>query len=309
MPVRWLITDWAHDGLGHPPPVQRRHLAQSSLIFEHEPQDMAVRVSAAMSLGELDERLRLTGQFFPLDSDLDLSLREVITHNLYGPLRLGYGGVRELLLGLSVIDGQGRNIRVGGKTVKNVAGYDLSRLLVGSLGELGFIYEVVLRTYVIPENVLAVEMQVMNLPRLDELMTHWLVGDARADQMGLIIRDGKAKLCIGFMGSLYEGTARLKYLEAFVDQAGDGGIKIETVRACSLGLDAAKRAQRRAWRRKARALVKMIVPPASTGKVCKRLLQAVDPILDERVVVEAYPVYGSLYVGGDFRPTRGKTTP
>jgi glycolate oxidase FAD binding subunit len=75
----------------------------------------------------------------------------LIASNPSGPRRAYYGGMRDLVLGLKAIKGDGAEIKTGGKTVKNVAGYDLSKLFVGSYGTLGIITEATLKLHAIPE--------------------------------------------------------------------------------------------------------------------------------------------------------------
>ena len=286
----------AHQGLGNPPPSRHVTLVDRHSLFEHYERDLSVRVSAGMTVGELRDRLRPSNQFIPLDADDDMTLREAITHNVYGPLRVGYGGVRELLLGMGFVDGNGRNVRVGGRTVKNVAGYDLTRLMVGSLGELGFIYEVVLRTYVIPETTLVVELEHTDPVGLDAVLWEWLISDAAVDQMDLVMRGRVAKLRVAFCGSVTETTSRLRSLKIFVNRT--RGMTIEKAQSFSLDQGTAQRADRRAWRRAAKAVVKLIVPPASTGKICDGLAQwAGDRKLDP-MAIQALPVHGCVWAGG-----------
>ena len=173
----------AHAALGHAPPAppaEHTRFAQEADpanrgILEHYVRDLTVRAAAGITIGDLQEALAATNQFAPIDADDDITLGEAIHHNMWGPLRVGYGSIRDLLLGLGYIDGEGRDIRVGGRTVKNVAGYDVTRFMVGSLGELGVVHEATLRTYAIPESVLEVEMTVKDPAIFDERGTGKLI--------------------------------------------------------------------------------------------------------------------------------------
>ncbi len=292
------IVDYgvAHRGLGHDPPAEHIRVDDQGVDIEHYERDLTVRAWAGTTLGCLQDHVREAGQFLPIDVDHDLTLREVVAHHVYGALRARYGGVRELLLGLGVVDGHARQIRAGGRTVKNVAGYDLTRLMVGSLGELGFIHEVVLRTYVIPEMVMAVEMQVHDPVQLDATLTPWLIGEAAADQMAMVMRGPAAQLHVGYYGTMSAVTARLRTLEALVDTV--RGMKIMNVSPCDLDEDIARRSDRRAWRRSVAALVKLVVPPASTGATCSQLSRFATENRF-KVEIEAFPVHGCIFVGGD----------
>ncbi len=121
-------------------------------VVNYVPGDLTVTVGAGTTLGEIE---RITGehdQWLPLDpfgSD-DGSIGATIATASAGPLATSFGSPRDLLLGLEFVNGRGEIVRAGGKVVKNVAGFDLSRLLTGSWGTLGVITEVTLRLYARP---------------------------------------------------------------------------------------------------------------------------------------------------------------
>ena len=174
------IVDYgvAHTGLGHAPPTEHVRLVQHGGVIEHYERDLTVRAAAGATLASLQKALALKNQFIPIDADGDITLGEVINHNMYGPLRVSYGSIRDLLLGLRFIDGGGRDIGVGGRTVKNVAGYDVTRFMVGSLGELGIVYEATLRTYAIPKHTRTVQLLIENPATLDDCLAEWLLSEA-----------------------------------------------------------------------------------------------------------------------------------
>ncbi len=117
-----------------------------SEILEYSPQDLTITVQAGMRLRRLQEVLAERGQMLPLDPAVGPSatLRGILATAAAGPLRHRYRP-RDLILGATVVRADGRVARVGGKVVKNVTGFDFSKLLVGSLGTLGVIAEVTLR--------------------------------------------------------------------------------------------------------------------------------------------------------------------
>jgi FAD/FMN-containing dehydrogenase len=125
---------------------------------EYDPPNQTVTVEAGMSLAELQEALKANRQWMPIRPFLgnDTTVGSVVALGAHGPERLRYGAPRDLLLGLRFITGTGRLVSTGGKVVKNVAGYDLGRLLVGSAGTLGFLTELTLRVSSIPESCRAV---------------------------------------------------------------------------------------------------------------------------------------------------------
>jgi glycolate dehydrogenase FAD-binding subunit len=145
----------AHLDVGAPP---RRvdvllDLGALDRIVDHEAADMTVTVQAGCSLAQLDATLSAAGQWLPLDPPAfeRTTVGGLIAANLSGPLRASRGTVRDLLLGLRLVDGTGALVSGGGKVVKNVAGYDLPKLHVGALGTLGVVLEATFKVQPRPE--------------------------------------------------------------------------------------------------------------------------------------------------------------
>jgi hypothetical protein len=109
--------------------------------------DMTATFAADVTLGAAQEKLRRHNQWLPIDGDEDATLGHLIDTNSTGPLRLGYGAWRDLLLGVQFSNGQGELITAGGRTVKNVAGYDLTKFMVGAWGVFGKLTTITTRTY------------------------------------------------------------------------------------------------------------------------------------------------------------------
>lgn len=120
-------------------------------VVELEPAEMTVRVEAGTTVADLDAGLAPSGQTVALPDWPGASVGGVLAVGRSGVRRLGWGPVRDTLLEARVVSAEGRLVKAGGPTVKNVSGYDLCRLLVGSLGTLGLLAEVVLRTRPQPE--------------------------------------------------------------------------------------------------------------------------------------------------------------
>lgn len=122
-------------------------------LIEHAVGDLTVTVEAGMRFGELQQILAKEGQFVPLDPAYPdkATIGGIVATGDTGSWRQRYRGVRDLLLGISFVRGDGKIAKAGGRVVKNVAGYDLMKLLTGSYGTLGVINEVTLRTYPLPE--------------------------------------------------------------------------------------------------------------------------------------------------------------
>lgn len=152
-----VVIPWgagAHQRLGHLPERADVVLSLAGLnqVVEYVPADMTVTVQAGMSLAELQELLAPHGQTVPLDPPGArlATVGGLVATGLSGPRRLAYGGVRDLLLGTRVALLDGRVIKTGGRVVKNVAGYDMNKLICGSFGTLGVITEVSLKLRPLP---------------------------------------------------------------------------------------------------------------------------------------------------------------
>ncbi|MGZ4160856.1 MAG: FAD-binding oxidoreductase, partial [Neobacillus sp.] len=116
-------------------------------IIEHTVGDMTLTVKAGTTFKELQEYLSEYKQKIPLDPawPKQATIGGVIAANDSGPKRLGYGSARDLVIGSRIVYPDGSIIRIGGKTVKNVAGYDMNKLFIGSMGTLGVISEVTVK--------------------------------------------------------------------------------------------------------------------------------------------------------------------
>jgi len=114
-------------------------------IVSYEPTELVITVRAGTPLAEVEAALREKGQmlaFEPPHFGADATLGGCIATGLSGPRRPYAGAVRDFLLGVRVLDGKGDDLRFGGQVMKNVAGYDVSRLMAGSLGTLGVLLEI-----------------------------------------------------------------------------------------------------------------------------------------------------------------------
>ncbi|NER30369.1 MAG: FAD-binding oxidoreductase [Symploca sp. SIO1C4] len=122
-------------------------------VIEHAVSDLTVTAEAGVKFADLQEILLKTGQFLPLEPAYpqEATLGGIIATADSGSWRQRYGGVRDMLLGISFVRYDGQIVKAGSRVVKNVAGYDLMKLLTGSYGTLGMITQVTLRVYPLPE--------------------------------------------------------------------------------------------------------------------------------------------------------------
>lgn len=130
-------------------------------VVGYTPGDLTLTVRAGTSLREIEQVTAEHGQWLPLDphGDPDGTIGATIATASSGPLSTAFGTPRDLLLGMEFVTGRGEIVRAGGKVVKNVAGFDLTRLLTGSWGTLGVITEATVRLYGRPQSDRTVAMR------------------------------------------------------------------------------------------------------------------------------------------------------
>lgn len=290
-------------GLGHAPPSGYVRIEQPSGVIEHDRSDFALRVHAATPLATLRSELESTGQFLPLDGlSPTQTIGEAVAHNLYGPLRCGYGSLRDLLLGVSFVDGTGRRVEAGGRTVKNVAGLDLVRLMVGSMNMLGLLDELTLRTHARPRRITQIALPGFDPALLDAHANALLRGNGTPwylDWHRPI--SGRAALHIAYAGSASARNAGCAGLLDWLRSIGRpvGGLDSRDTTPAE---DQAARDGRCAWRTEAGAQVKLIVPPAQTGALLARLCE----LAGDECEINALPLHGIIHFGGELSVDRAR---
>ncbi len=122
-----------------------------SRILEHEAGDLTCTVEAGIRLSELNAELERHGQRLSLDPPGDPTIGALLAQNRSGPLRHRFGAPRDLVLGVTLVLADGTVASAGGKVVKNVAGYDLARLVCGSRGRLALVARASFRLHPLPK--------------------------------------------------------------------------------------------------------------------------------------------------------------
>jgi len=231
---------------GHPAgrPGTTVNLEQLQRVLDYPARDMTITVEAGITIAELQKILQKESQRLPIDIPLAhrATLGGAIATNTSGPARLGSGTFRDYVIGISAVDGTGRRFSAGGRVVKNVAGYDLCKLLIGSLGTLGIISQVTLKVRPKPESHRAIwatfTASIAMEPALQKLLASatrpMAVEILNSKAARHIARESKVSLPFELPALLvaFEGTAREVdwQIETFRNElASSGPTQIETL--------------------------------------------------------------------------------
>lgn len=168
---------------GYPPPVPGVVVSTERFagVIDYPARDMTVTVQAGMTMARLAELLHGERQQLPIDVPHAerATLGGMLATNVSGARRLGYGTLRDYVIGISAVDGQGRLFQAGGRVVKNVAGYDLCKLLVGSLGTLAVITQITFKLRPLPETTGLLWGTFDQADALEAALARLLTSDAR----------------------------------------------------------------------------------------------------------------------------------
>jgi len=207
-----------------PPPVRGGVvlvLKRLDRLVEHEPGDLTATAEAGLTVDALQSALRARGQWLSLDppDSARATVGGLIAANASGPRRHLYGTVRDLLIGVTVVTADGAIVRGGGKVVKNVAGYDLPKLFVGSWGTLGIMVNATFKLRPVPEDERLVAVTFDHLKECGAAARAVLAGDlipAAVDILdaaaGAPLGLSEVSLVVGFDGMRQQVDAQARAL-------------------------------------------------------------------------------------------------
>ncbi|MDP8988668.1 MAG: FAD-binding oxidoreductase [Acidobacteriota bacterium] len=177
--------------------------AHLNRMIEHAWADLTVTVEAGCTVAELQRTLAQHGQRLAVDPlwPAKATIGGILSTNDTGTLRLRYGGLRDLVIGVTLALADGTLARSGGKVVKNVAGYDLSKLVTGAFGTLGVITSATFRLHPLPKHIHTVTAAIPHLDAMQRLLNQIL--DAQLAPAAIQVRVGAAAPQIDV---LFEGT-------------------------------------------------------------------------------------------------------
>ncbi|HLY62441.1 MAG TPA: FAD-binding oxidoreductase [Terriglobia bacterium] len=174
-------------------------LKEMNNVWHYEPEDLTATVEAGMKLGDLQRMLCRHRLWLPLDPQggARASVGGILAANASGPLRLLYGAPRDMIVGMTIATTEGKIIKAGGRVVKNVAGYDLTKLLIGSFGTLGVIVEAHLKLFPLPAGRATCVFELANLEAARDLRKRIVNSPLTPMRMVLLNSEAQAMVAQG----------------------------------------------------------------------------------------------------------------
>jgi len=167
-------------------------LSRLSGIVEYDPSEFTITARAGTRVEEVEQLLARHGQFLPFDpvlSEAGATLGGTVAAAGRGPSSLHYGGIRDFLIGVRFVDGQGRLIRGGGKVVKNAAGFDFPKLMVGSAGSLGALVDLTFKVFPRPDSYLTLSVKTGGSPESLDLISRLVATPVEFEAVDLVPPD------------------------------------------------------------------------------------------------------------------------
>lgn len=283
-------------------------------VVEFSPSDMVVTVEAGVRMQSLQSLLNSHNLFLPIDPPQNdiATVGGVVATNAFGTMRFGYGSARDWLIGLSVIQPNGKLTRFGGKVVKNVAGYDMVRLYAGSYGTLGVIAHATFRLLPLPEHSAIVTLLLEDARCVEAMMRYIVLSELQPStvmalecditdmpQLAHILRNAYEQhhvflLLVGF-DDFYEAVNyQIDLLKTASNEHGAivvniaDGEEAESVRSTLRWLQQMPNAKMH---------VRLTFSPTYFIRICEEVKNTSNQFGIAKMVLISHPLDGILYVG------------
>jgi glycolate oxidase FAD binding subunit len=212
-------------------------LTELSRVIDYPARDMTITVEAGIRVDTLQSMLAAERQRLPIDIPQSgrATLGGALATNTSGPRRFGHGTFRDYVIGVSAVDASGRLFKAGGRVVKNVAGYDICKLMIGSYGTVGIVTQVTLKLRPFTETTAWFIVRVSNYADAEMLLARLLKSESRPVAIDVLdnvagehiaaaarirIDSPGPYLCIAFEGSPHEVQWQLEMIEREMSASG-----------------------------------------------------------------------------------------
>jgi glycolate oxidase FAD binding subunit len=292
-------------GLGNRPSRLDTVLRTGSLsrLVDHAPADQVVTAQAGMTLSTLAAVLARHGQRLALDAPFPAraTVGGVVAANAFGPRRARFGAPRDLVLGVSLVRFDGAAVRGGSKVVKNVAGFDLPRLMVGSLGTLALLTEVTFRLHPLPETEATVLLPGLDADQVRSVAAAWRTAQLEPTSAVALFSSDRLDLGVRFEG-FEAGVA--DQVTRMLELARKGQLPAERSSAPAA---AAFWARHDAVREQGSLRVKLTATPSRLPEMARAWIPAILGELSPAAAV-LYPTLGIAFVSGEPASPAGVAT-
>ncbi|MFN8445541.1 MAG: FAD-binding protein [Caldilineaceae bacterium] len=186
-------------------------------ILEYDPGEYTFTALAGTPIAEVEAELAKHGQYLPFDPPLvkaGATLGGTVASGLSGSGRQRYGGVRDFLVGVRFVDGKGQLVRGGGKVVKNAAGFDFPKLMVGSLGQFGVLVELSFKVFPRPQTYMTLKVPQSSLSSAIETLSKLATTVFDIDALDMLMPEPTLLIRLGGWANTLPD--RLEHLRRFV---------------------------------------------------------------------------------------------
>ena len=241
-------------------------------ILEYEPSEYTFTALAGTPLAEIRDALAENGQLFPFDPpfvEAGATLGGTTASGISGPGRFRYGGIRDFILGVRMVTGEGRVVFGGGKVVKNAAGFDIPKLVTGSLGRLGVLVELTFKVFPTPETWTTIRADFSGIKTGNTAMIRLAMAQEELQCLDLE-SSGRLWLRLGGLSAAVDG--RVDRVRNLLQQV-NSDVKIETLSGDE-DLQVWSEAREFRWIPDKHQLVKVPISPAQVVKAEQLLTEA-----------------------------------